>query len=174
MKSKGILLIAVFSSLFLVTGCGKENIDKNGTKELSYTNKFECSRTETSTTSQVYYITKQEVLKDEDSGKTAMETTIARSYDFNKNGDKLLAYYEITTYNFLVDYDMDAMKKVFEETCESKDKNTYKNCNVSLKDKTITIVSEVDLNSEESKEYLSNVTLDSIKENYAESPYTCK
>ena len=69
---------------------------------------------------------------------------------------------------------MDAMKKVFEETCESKDKNTYKNCNVSLKDKTITIVSEVDLNSEESKEYLSNVTLDSIKENYAESPYTCK
>ena len=164
----------MLSSLLLVTGCGKENTTNNGTKALSYTNKFECTRTATSTTSQVYYLTKKETLNEEDNDKSAMETTIARSYDFSKNGDKLLAYYEITTYNFLVDYDMDAMKKVFEETCESKDKNTYKNCNVSLKDKTITIVSEVDLNSEESKEYLSNVTLDSIKENYAESPYTCK
>lgn len=61
MKSKGILLIAVLSSLFLVTGCGKENTDNNGTKELSYTNKFECSRTETSTTSQVYYITNRKL-----------------------------------------------------------------------------------------------------------------
>lgn len=35
-----------------------------------------------------------------------METTIARSYDFNESGSELLAYYEITTYSFLVDYDM--------------------------------------------------------------------
>lgn len=103
-----------------------------------------------------------------------METTIARSYDFNESGSELLAYYEITTYSFLVDYDMEAMQKIFEETCKSKDKDTYKNCNVSLKDKTITVVSEVNLNSDASKEYLSSVTLDSIKENYAESPYTCK
>mgnify|MGYP004633085889 CR=1 FL=1 len=174
MKNKKIWLIVMLSSLFLVTGCGKENTTNNGTKALSYTNKFECTRTETYTTSQVYYLTKQETLNEEDNGKTAMETTIARSYDFNKSGSELLAYYEITTYNFLVNYDMEAIKEIFEETCKSKDKDTYKNCNVSLKDKTITVVSEVNLNSDASKEYLSSVTLDSIKENYAESPYTCK
>lgn len=56
----------------------------------------------------------------------------------------------------------------------NEDKNTYISCNVSLKDKTITVITEVDLNSEIANEYLTIATLDKIKDNYAESPYKCE
>lgn len=56
----------------------------------------------------------------------------------------------------------------------NEDKNTYISCNVSLKDKTITVITEVDLNSEIANEYLTTVTLDKIKDNYAESTYKCE
>lgn len=172
MKKKVLLLTVIMGSLFLIVGCGNTKISSSD--DISYTNKFECSRKEASTTQQVYYSTKQYPSNESDNGKTAVETESSRIYDFNKNGDKLLAYYDITTYNYLVDYDMNAQKAYFETTCKNIDKNTYKSCNVTLKDKVITIISEVDLNSEESKKYLSKATLDSIKENYLESSYTCK
>lgn len=165
----------MIGSLFLITGCESEKTNNvSDDKKLSYTNKFECTRTETSTTQQVYYITKQDALNEEDSGKQAVEIEFSRSYDFNESGDKLLAYYDMTTYNYLVDYDMNALKEYFENDCKNKDKSTYKSCNVTLKNKVITVISEVDLNSEASKEFLSTATLDSIKENYAESPYSCR
>lgn len=69
---------------------------------------------------------------------------------------------------------MNALKKYYEEECSKQDKNTYKSCSVSLKDKTITIVSELDLSFETVGEYLTTATLDKIKDNYAESLYECE
>ena len=69
---------------------------------------------------------------------------------------------------------MDALKKYYEDECSKQDKKTYKSCNVSLKDKTITVISEVDLNFEIANEYLTTVTLDKIKDNYAESTNKCE
>lgn len=122
----------------------------------------------------MYYKTKQEVLNDANSGKDAVNVTLTRSYDFNKDGSKLLAYYDITVYDFIVSYDMNALKKYYEDECSKLDKNTYKSCNVSLNDKNITIISEVDLSSETASEYLTTATLDKIKDNYAESSYKCE
>lgn len=173
---KKILMISiVVGSLFLTVGCeSKQSTDNSGTKELSYTNKYECSRKEKYTTQQIYYKTKEYSKNDADSGKEAVELEISRSYDFNESGDKLLAYYDIMTYNYLVDYDMEAQKKYFEEDCKTQDKDTYKSCEVTLNDKTITVTSEVNLDSEKGKESFSGATLDLIKENYSGSPYTCE
>lgn len=173
-KKKILLSTILVSSLLLATSCENTKANNGDPEKISYTNKYICTRTETSNTSQVYYLTKEEVLNESDAGKQAVEISFSRSYDFNKAGDKLLAYYDITTYKFLVDYNMESLKKYYENDCKNKDQKTYKTCEVSLKDKVITVVSEVDLNSEESKEYLSTATLEAIKENYASSPYKCQ
>lgn len=172
MKNKILLSAVIFSSVFLAMGC--ESVKVNGSEDITYTNKFECSRKETSTTQQVYYSTKEELLSEDDKGKNAVENELSKVYDFNKEGDKLLAYYDVVTYNYLVDYDMNEQKKYFEKTCDDIDKDIYKSCKVDLKDKTIIITKEADLNSKENKEQLSKTTLSSIKENFAESLYTCK
>ena len=177
MRKRLLTLGVIVCGAFMLTGCGKDSTVNNNdgdVKNLTYTNKFECKRNEKYTTSQMYYKTKQEVLNDADSGKDAVNVTLTRSYDFNKDGSKLLAYYDITVYDFLVSYDMNALKKYYEDECSKQDKNTYKSCNVSLNDKTITIITEVDLNSETANEYLTTATLESIKDNYAESPYKCE
>ena len=176
MSKKRAFLGIILCNLLLITACANNQTDNNisNPEEITYTNKYECTRSETLTTSSFYYQTKKEVKNEEDSGKNAVEIVYTRSYDFSKEGSKLLNYYDITTYNFLVDYDMESLKEYFASTCTESDKSTYKNCKVTLKDKTITILKEVDLNSETGKEYLSTSTLDSIKENYEESPYTCK
>mgnify|MGYP004539805847 CR=1 FL=1 len=172
---KTLMISIIIGSLFLTVGCENEKtVDNGGTKELSYTNKYECSRLEKYTTQQVFYRTKQDPKNEEDSGKDALELEISRLYDFNEAGDKLVAYYDIMTYNYLVDYDMEAQKKYFEDECKNEDKDTYKSCVVSLNGKTITVTLTVDLNSESGKESFSGITLDSVKENYAGSPYTCK
>lgn len=177
MRKRLLFLGLIVCGAFMLTGCGKDsevNNNDSDVKNLTYTNKFECKRSEKYTTSQMYYKTKQEVLNDADSGKDAVNITYTRSYDFNKDGSKLLAYYDITIYDFLVSYDMNALKKYYEDECKNQDNKTYKSCNVNLKDKTITIISEVDLSSETASEYLSTATLDKIKDNYAESPYKCE
>ena len=165
----------IVGSLFLIVGCGNEKVTDNGcTNGLTYTNKYECSRLEKYTTQQVYYRTKKDPKNDEDSGQHAIEFEISRLYDFTEAGDKLLAYYDIITYNYLVDYDMEEQKKYFEDECKTKDKDTYKSCIVSLSDKTITVTLEVNLDSADGKESFSGATLDLVKENYADYLYTCK
>lgn len=177
MRKRLLILGVIVCGAFMLTGCGKDltvNNNDGKVENLTYTNKFECKRSEKYPTSQMYYKTKQEVLNDTDSGKDAVNVTLTRSYDFNKDSSKLLAYYDITIYDFLVSYDMNALKKYYEDECSKRDKNTYISCNVSLKDKTITVITEVDLNSEITNKYLTTVILDKIKDNYAESTYKCE
>ena len=160
MLKKVMIMLLMVSSLFLF-GCGKEENNDSNKNNTTYTNKFECIREDKLTKDQIYYATKEEPLNGEEGD--AVKVTYSRSYDFDKNGDKLLKYYDITTYDYILDYDMDKQKTYYEN-----------NCKQILDNKKIIITSEIDLNSEVAKEYLATVSLNDVKENYADTPYTCK
>ena len=160
MLKKVMIMVLMVSSLFLF-GCGKEKNNDSNKNNITYTNKFECAREDTLTKDQIYYATKEEPLNGEKGD--AVKVTYSRSYDFDKNGEKLLKY-----------YDMDKQKTYYENNCKQIDQKTYKSCNVVLDNKKIIITSEIDLNSEVAKEYLATVSLNDVKENYADTPYTCK
>ena len=164
-------MLLMVSSLFLF-GCGKEENNDRNKNNITYTNKFECAREDKLTKDQIYYATKEEPLNGEKGD--AVNVTYKRSYDFDKNGEKLLKYYDITTYDYILDYDMDNQKAYYENNCKQIDQKTYKSCKVILDNKKIIITSEIDLNSEVAKEYLATVSLNDVKENYADTPYTCK
>lgn len=171
MLKKVMIMLLMVSSLFLF-GCGKEENNDSNKNNTTYTNKFECIREDKLTKDQIYYATKEEPLNGEEGD--AVKVTYSRSYDFDKNGDKLLKYYDITTYDYILDYDMDKQKTYYENNCNEIDQKTYKSCKVILDNKKIIITSEIDLNSEVAKEYLATVSLNDVKENYADTPYTCK
>lgn len=171
MLKKVMIMLLMVSSLFLF-GCGKNENNDSKKNDITYTNRFECIREDTLTKDQVFYATKEEPLNGEKGD--AVNVTYTRSYDFDKNGDKLLKYYDITTYDYILDYDMDKQKTYYENNCKQIDQKTYKSCNVILDNKKIVITSEIDLNSEVAKEYLATVSLNDVKENYADTPYTCK
>lgn len=171
MLKKVMIMLLMVSSLFLF-GCDKEENNDSNKNNTTYTNKFECIREDKLTKDQIYYATKEEPLNGEEGD--AVKVTYSRSYDFDKNGDKLLKYYDITTYDYILDYDMDKQKTYYENNCKQIDQKTYKSCKVILDNKKIIITSEIDLNSEVAKEYLATVSLNDVKENYADTPYTCK
>ena len=81
------VLLLVFMLIFLV-GCGKNENNDSNKNNITYTNKFECAREDTLTKDQIFYATKEEPLNDEKGD--AVNVTYTRSYDFDKNGDKLL------------------------------------------------------------------------------------
>ena len=171
MLKKVMIMLLMISSLFLF-GCGKEENNNSNKNDITYTNKFECIREDKLTKDQIFYATKEEPLNDEKGD--AVKVTYSRSYDFDKNGDKLLKYYDITIYDYILDYDMDKQKTYYENNCKQIDQKTYKSCKVILDNKKIVITSEIDLTSEVAKEYLATVSLNDVKENYADTPYTCK
>ena len=171
MLKKVMIMLLMVSSLFLF-GCGKNENNDSNKNDITYANKCECSREDKLTKDQIYYATKEEPLNGEEGD--AVKVTYSRSYDFDKNGDKLLKYYDITTYDYILDYDMDKQKTYYENNCKQIDQKTYKSCKVILDNKKIIITSEIDLNSEVAKEYLATVSLNDVKENYADTPYTCK
>ena len=88
-------MLLMVSSLFIF-GCGKEENNDSNKNNITYTNKFECIREDKLTKDQIYYATKEEPLNDEKGD--AVNVTYTRSYDFDKNGDKLLKYYNIRLY----------------------------------------------------------------------------
>lgn len=174
MKKK-ILLPIIVGSVILLGGCGKkEELPKEDNKEQVYTNQYVCTRNETLTVLNNRLRTGQEpksVANDQD---IAINVSIERRYDFNEAGDKLLAYYDITTYEYVIDYDMNMQKEYFLSSCDKMDKSTYKSCDVTVEGNKIKVVDEMDLNSEMAKLYLVSSTMESIKNNYLESTYTCK
>lgn len=172
---KKTLIFGLTSLLLLTGGCGKTENETINNENIKYTNKYECSRVEKYTVMQMkmktgYFPNDENISNSENS----VETNISHIYDFSSDGKKLLSYYDEVTYKYLTSYDMDKQKEYFEQECENIDKKTYKKCTVSVSNDSIKVTSEVNLDSEESKSYLTNVTLDEVKENYAESTYTCK
>ena len=171
MLKKVMIMLLMVSSLFLF-GCGKEENNDSNKNNITYTNKFECIREDKLTKDQIYYATKEEPLNGEKGD--AVNVTYKNIYDFDEKGDKLLKYYNVTTYDYILDYDMDKQKEYYENNCNKVDKDTFKSCKVTLDNKRITVSYEINLVSETANKYLSNLTLNSVKENYAESNYTCK
>lgn len=171
MKRITSILVILFTCITFVTACGNTE-NKKASDEITFTNKFECERKEKYTVGQIYYKTKKEALKDAASNTEAVEVTFSRLYDFNENGDKLLAYYDVAAYNYLVDYDMNEQKKFYEDECENRDKESYDTCKVTMKDNIIKVTMKGTPST--NKEWFSSLTLELVKEDYKESPYTCK
>lgn len=169
-------VLFVLLTVLLFTGCGKTT-KLNDSSNISYTNKFECSRGDNYTVREVNQRNnsghKSTADSSDDTG-IGVEGKISKIYDFNKEGYKLLAFYEVGTYKYVMDTDMEKEKEYFSNKCSGYKEYGYKSCEVTLKDKTITIFREMDLNSEDIKESADSMTLESIKGEYAEGEiYTC-
>ena len=142
---KGLIIIC---AIILLSGCdSKKETKENTTKpeEISYTNKFECYRNE----------------------------KISKIYDFTKEGSKLLAFYEIHTYEYVVDdYNMDKEKSSY--SCGEYENYGFKSCEITTTKNSIIMTKVADINSDYNKDMVSKMTLESIKSDYAEGDmYTC-
>lgn len=142
---KGLIIIC---AIILLSGCdSKKETKENTTKpeEISYTNKFECYRNE----------------------------KISKIYDFNKEGSKLLAFYEIHTYEYVIDiYDMDKEKSFY--SCGEYEEYGFKSCEITTTKNSIIMTKVADINSDYNKDMVSKMTLESIKTDYAQGDmYTC-
>ena len=142
---KGLIIIC---AIIILSGCDskketKENITKP--EEISYTNKFECYRNE----------------------------KISKIYDFNKEGNKLLVFYEIYTYEYVIDiYNMDKEKSSY--SCGEYENYGFKSCEITTTKNSIIMTKVADINSDYNKDMVSKMTLESIKSDYAEGDmYTC-
>ena len=135
---KGLIIIC---AIILLSRCDskketKENITKP--EEISYTNKFECYRNE----------------------------KISKIYDFNKEGSKLLAFYEIHTYEYVIDiYNMDKEKSSY--SCGEYENYGFKSCEITTTKNSIIMTKVADINSDYNKDMVSKMTLESIKSDYA-------
>ena len=142
---KGLIIIC---AIILLSRCdSKKETKENTTKpeEISYTNKFECYRNE----------------------------KISKIYDFNKEGSKLLAFYEIHTYEYVIDiYDMDKEKSSY--SCGEYENYGFKSCEITTTKNSIIMTKVADINSDYNKDMVSKMTLESIKSDYAKGDmYTC-
>ena len=142
---KGLIIIC---AIIILSGCDskketKENITKP--EEISYTNKFECYRNE----------------------------KISKIYDFTKEGSKLLAFYEIHTYEYVIDiYNMDKEKSSY--SCGEYENYGFKSCEITTTKNSIIMTKVADINSDYNKDMVSKMTLESIKSDYAQGDmYTC-
>ena len=177
MKNKKCLI--VLGSVLLFTGCGNSEMKDKGVDSLTFTNKYECFRTENYTKYDIEHrngggILTADEMKEKKNSPIVVEGKISKIYDFNKEGSKLLAHYEIETYTYLIDVSMDEEKSVYEKKCSNSKEYGYKSCEVSVKDNVITLIRTSDLDSEYNKDTVEKMTLDSIMNDYKnDEMYTC-
>lgn len=174
---KGLLIIA---SIMLLAGCeNKEtNTDAKKPEEISYTNKFECSRTEKikkfDLDNKIAGRLTSEQMKERENSPVAINENIQKIYDFNESGDKLLSFYEVHTYVYLLDgYDINSEKENY--SCGNYENYGFKSCTITTKENKIVMTKVADLKSDYNKGMVEKMTLASIKADYAEGEiYTCK
>lgn len=174
---KGLIIIC---AVILLSGCdSKKATNENVTKpeEISYTNKFECSRIEKIKkfdldNKNAGRLT-QEQMKERENSPVAINEKISKIYDFNKEGSKLLAFYEIHTYEYVIDiYNMDKEKSSY--SCGGYENYGFKSCEITTTKNSIIMTKVADLNSDYNKDVVSKMTLESIKADYSEGDmYTC-
>lgn len=173
---KGLLILTV---LLLLTGCKNKESKTDGktSEEISYTNKFECSRVEKikkyDLDGNSGHITTDQA-KEREESPVAIEEKIQKIYDFNEDGSKLLAFYEIYTYEYVLDgYDMDTEKNNYD--CGNYDEYGFKSCDITTNENSVIITKVADLTSDYNKDMVDTMTLESIKADYAEGEmYTCE
>lgn len=174
---KGLIVIC---AIILLSGCDskketKENITKP--EEISYTNKFEYSRIEKIKkidldNKNAGRLTSEQMKKRQNS-PVAINEKISKIYDFNKEGSKLLAFYEMHTYEYVIDgYNMDKEKSSY--SCGEYEEYGFKSCEITTTKNSIVMTKVADLNSDYNKDMASKMTLESIKADYSEGDmYTC-
>lgn len=98
---------------------------------------------------------------------------ISKIYDFTKDGSKLLGFYEIHTYEYVVDdYNMDKEKSSY--SCGEYENYGFKSCGITTTKNSIIMTKVADINSDYNKDMVSKMTLESIKTDYAQGDmYTC-
>ena len=174
---KGLLIIA---SIMLLAGCDNKETDNevNKPEEISYTNKFECSR--------IKKVKKfdldnknadrltNEQMKERENSPVVINENIQKIYDFNEVGDKLLGFYEVHTYEYLLEgYDMNSEKENY--SCGDYKDYGFKSCTIATEENKIVMTKVADLKSDYNKDMAEKMTLASIKADYAEGDmYTCK
>ena len=161
---KGLIIIC---DIILLSGCDskketKENITKS--EEISYTNKFKCSRIEKIKkfdldNKNAGRLTSEQ-MKERQNSPVAINEKISKIYDFNKEGSKLLAFYEIHTYEYVIDiYNMDKEKSSY--SCGEYENYGFKSCEITTTKNSIIMTKVADLNSDYNKDMVSKMTLES-------------
>ncbi len=170
--------LLILTVLLLLTGCNKDKTtDGNAGKQVSYTNKFECSREEEikkyDLDGSLGDISSEQDNEREESPVAIIEK-IQKIYDFNKDGSKLLGFYEINTYKYVLDdYDMDTEKNNYD--CGNYEEYGIKSCEITTSEDSVIITKVTDLTSNYNKDMVATMTLESIKAKYAEEEmYTCR
>ena len=174
---KGLIILSV---IILLSGCDSkketnENINKP--EEIGYTNKFECSRVEKIKkfdldNKNAGRLTPEQ-MKERQNSPVVINEKINKIYDFTKDGSKLLGFYEIHTYEYVIDgYNMDEEKSSY--SCGNYENYGFKSCEITTSENSIVMTKVADLNSDYNKDMASKMTLESIKADYAEGDmYTC-
>lgn len=174
---KGLLIIA---SIMLLAGCENKETNNEVKKpdEISYTNKFECSRVEKikkfDLDNKIAGRLTSEQMKERENSPVAINENVQKIYDFNESGDKLLSFYEVHTYEYLLDgYDINSEKENY--SCGNYENYGFKSCTITTMENKIVMTKVADLKSDYNKGMVEKMTLASIKADYAEREiYTCK
>ena len=112
---KMLVLPIIIGSVILLSGCGeqKELPSDDKKDEQVKTIQYECVRNETLTVLNNRLKTDENPKENAGDQDVAVNMSLARRYEFNESGYKLLSYYDISTYEYVFDYDMDTQKNIF-------------------------------------------------------------
>ena len=174
-------VLIFLGAVLLLAGCeSKKETNENITKPegISYTNKFECSRVEKIKkfdldNKNAGRLTSEQ-MKERENSPVVINENIQKIYDFNEAGDKLLSFYEVHTYEYLLEgYDMNNEKENY--SCGDYKDYGFKSCTIATEENKIVMTKVADLKSDYNKDMAEKMTLASIKADYAEGDmYTCK
>ena len=112
-------------------------------------------------------------MKERENSPVVINEKISKIYDFTKDGSKLLGFYEIHTYEYVLDgYNMDKEKSSY--SCGEYEEYGFKSCEITTTKNSIIMTKVADINSDYNKDMVSKMTLESIKSDYAKgNMYTC-
>lgn len=176
-------LLFLFIALLLLSGCENKtpgaNARENSNKEEKMINTLKCTHKSDFKKYDLDYRDKNnlmtpELLEEKNSSAVAGHIENGYLYNFDESGNKLLNYYEITNYEYVIDYDMNSELEYYKKNCDKYSNVKYKSCDVTLNDKTISIKLEIDLNNEGYKNMAESATKENTKANYLEDDmYIC-
>lgn len=176
-------LLFLFIALLLLSGCENKtpgaNAREKSNKEEKMINTLKCTYKNDFKKFDLDYrgsnsIMTPDAVEEKKNSPVAGHIENGYLYNFDESGNKLLNYYEITNYEYVIDYDMNNELEYYKKNCDKYSNAKYKSCDVTLNDKTISIKLEIDLNSEGYKNMAESATKENTKANYLEDDmYIC-
>ena len=176
-------LLFLFIALLLLSGCENKtpgaNARENSNKEEKMINTLKCTYKNDFKKYDLDYrgsnsIMTPDAVEEKKNSPVAGHIENGYLYNFDESGNKLLNYYEITNYEYVIDYDVNNELEYYKKNCDKYSNAKYKSCDVTLNDKTISIKLEIDLNNEGYKNMAESTTKENTKANYLEDDmYIC-